>query len=340
MKTPCLLSSALLGVLFLFLHVSAVQMVSTLHTPQVPNRPLEYDSKLAHDPSLGSNPISDGWYADPDGIKFGDTYWIYATLSISFDEQTYFDAFSSQDLNSWTKHTQVFSANGSEWAESSFWAPCVVERDGQYYFYYTANNPVANEDNAGIGVAVASTPGGPFIDLINEPIVGKRINEGNPMDPQVFVDDDGTYYLVWGGTRAFIAPLSADMASLELSDDFAEPRDITPDHGYTEGAFMLKRDGLYYFMWSEGGYGTPDYRVAYAMSKSLFGPFNRAGLVLRKDDVADGPGHNSVFKDDDGQYYVVYHRRIIGDDVADHRIIAVDRMTFASNGTIKVVQMT
>ena len=160
------------------------------------------------------------------------------------------------------------------------------------------------------------------------------------MDPQVFTDDDGTYYLIWGGTRAFIAPLATNMASLELSGDFPEPKDITPDEGFTEGPFMLRHNGLYYFMWSEGGYGTPDYRVAYAISRSLFGPFHRMGLVLHKDDVADGPGHHSLFRDDSGRFYVVYHRRIIGDEVADHRVIAVDRMHFACNGTIKVIQMT
>ena len=28
------------------------------------------------------NPIFPGWYADPEGIVFGDEYWIYPTLSL------------------------------------------------------------------------------------------------------------------------------------------------------------------------------------------------------------------------------------------------------------------
>jgi beta-xylosidase len=210
-----------------------------------------------------------------------------------------------------------------------------------YYFFYTANNPIDNEGNAGIGVAVADSPGGPFSDLIDHPIVDKHINEANAMDPQVFVDDDGAYYLIWGGSFVNIARLSDDMTSIVPWEDGSEAKEITPNEGFGEGSFMLKREGIYYFMWSEGGYGTPDYRVAYAMSSSLLGPFERIGLMLSKDEVvADGPGHHSIFQDDDGEYYIVYHRRIIGDDVGDNRVVAIDRVFFHEDGTIEPVVMT
>lgn len=288
-----------------------------------------------------TNPIADGWYADPDGLKFGDTYWVYATLSISFDDQSWFDAFSSKDLVHWEHHARVFEAEGgSAWAKNAFWAPCTIERNGKYYFYYTANNPVSNETISGVGVATADTPAGPFKDIVHRPILQDKINGGNPMDQQVFVDDDGEYYLVWGGTNASIARLSEDMVTLDQWPDGREAVEITPE-GYVEGAFMLKRRGMYYFMWSEGGYGTSDYRVAYGMSESITGPFERLGLVLSKDDtVADGPGHHSVFRDSDGSHYIVYHRRIIGDDVADHRVLAIDRLFFNRDGTIRPVLMT
>jgi len=289
------------------------------------------------------NPINDdGWYADPDGLKFGDTYWVYATISIAFDEQTYFDAFSSPDLATWTKHERVFSAaNGSSWAHDWLWAPCTVERGGRYYFYYTANNPIANEETAGIGVAVADSPAGPFVDLIDRPLVDRHYHGANAMDQQVFFDDDEKTYLIWGGSFANIVPLGDDMASFGTwPDGSSDPVDITPDQGYGEGPFMLKRAGTYYFMWSENGYGDPDYQVAYAMSESITGPFERIGLVLSQDGVvADGPGHHSVFRDGE-DYYIAYHRRIIGDDVADHRVLAVDRFYFNEDGTIRPVVMT
>ena len=94
-----------------------------------------------------------------------------------------------------------------------------------------------------------------------------------------------------GGGRA-VAALQGD--AREGAE--AHPRIRIRDQirqGFGEGSFMLKRAGVYYFMWSEGGYGTPDYRVAYAMSESLLGPFDRIGLVLSKDGVvADGPGES------------------------------------------------
>lgn len=294
------------------------------------------------------NPIADGWYADPDGLKFGDEYWVYTTISIAFANQTYFDAFSSTDLQTWTHHPRIFDVeNGaSAWARTWLWAPCTIERNGVYYFYYTANNPIANEVTAGIGVAAASTPGGPFFDISDTPVVSTHIHGADAMDQQVFVDDDGKYYLVWGGSGANIAPLNDDMASLSSWPDGGGPKDITPDQGYGEGPFLMKHSGTYYFMWSENGYGTPDYQVAYAMSDSITGPFNRIGVILSKDGVvADGPGHHSVFQDGvngHGQpvYYIAYHRRILGDTEADHRVIAVDEFHFNDDGSIQPVVMT
>src|SRR3954454_15805333 len=50
------------------------------------------------------NPVLDGWDADPEAVIFGTDYWISPTYSASYDEQTFFDAFSSKDLVNWTKH--------------------------------------------------------------------------------------------------------------------------------------------------------------------------------------------------------------------------------------------
>ena len=81
---------------------------------------------------------------------------------------------------------------------------------------------------------------------------------------------------------------------------------MTPQD-YVEGPFMLKRNGKYYFMWSEGGWGSPDYRVAYAIADSPFGPFHREGIILQQDaDVATGAGHHSVVRGK-GKDRMVHH---------------------------------
>lgn len=60
---------------------------------------------------------------------------------------------------------------------------------------------------------------------------------------------------------------------------------------------MLKRNGKYYFMWSEGGWTGPDYCVAYAIADSPFGPFKREAKILQRDpNIGTGAGHHSVVK--------------------------------------------
>lgn len=105
---------------------------------------------------------------------------------------------------------------------------------------------------------------------------------------------------------------------------------------------MLKRNGKYYFMWSEGGWGGPDYCVAYAISDSVYGPFKRIGKILQQDEnVATGAGHHSVIKGKgDDEYYIVYHRRPLGKTDANERVTCIDRLYFNEDGTIKPVKMT
>ena len=48
-------------------------------------------------PRMSGNPLFPGRYADPEAVIFGDTCWIYPTFSAPYDEQTFFDCFSSRD---------------------------------------------------------------------------------------------------------------------------------------------------------------------------------------------------------------------------------------------------
>ena len=54
--------------------------------------------KAVADVVTSGNPIFEGWYADPEGIIYGDTYWVFPTWSDAYEKQTYFDCFSSKDL--------------------------------------------------------------------------------------------------------------------------------------------------------------------------------------------------------------------------------------------------
>ena len=41
-----------------------------------------------------TNPVFDGWYADPEGVVFGDKYWIYPTYSADIFDRKDFRVFS------------------------------------------------------------------------------------------------------------------------------------------------------------------------------------------------------------------------------------------------------
>ncbi|MFA6833626.1 MAG: family 43 glycosylhydrolase, partial [Bacteroidaceae bacterium] len=118
-------------------------------------------------------------------------------------------------------------------------------------------------------------------------------------------------------------------------------KDITPEN-YTEGPFMFIRDGKYYFMWSEGGWGNPDYSVAYAIADGPMGPFNRIGTVLEQNpEVATSAGHHSIIHEEKSdRWYMVYHRRPLTETAANNRETCIDEMFFDEEGYIKPVVIT
>ena len=293
------------------------------------------------EPARSGNPLWAGWYADPEGIVFGDEYWIYPTYSAAYDDQVFLDAFSSPDLVTWTRHERILDTTVVAWADSAMWAPAAIEKDGRYYLFFAANDIQNPGDVGGIGVAVADAPGGPFRDHLGRPLIDAFYNGAQPIDQFVFQDDGTTYVLYGGWGHANIGRLNDDVTALVPFEDGSLVREITPE-GYVEGPFMFKKDGRYYFMWSEGGWGGDDYRVAYAVADSPFGPFERLGTILEQDPaIATGAGHHSVIHvpgSDD--WYIVYHRRPIPNLGRDHRVTAIDRMEFNADGTIRPVVMT
>ena len=209
-----------------------------------------------------TNPVFDGWYADPEGVVFGDKYWIYPTYSAPFEQQLYMDAFSSPDLVHWRKHPKVLSVENISWLRNALWAPAVIEANGKYYFYFGANNIYHESEVGGIGVAVADRPEGPFKDALGKPLIGKIVNGAQPIDQFVFKDDDGQYYMYYGGWgHCNMVKMGSDLISIVPFEDGTTYKEVTPEN-YIEGPFMLKHNGKYYFMWSEGDWTGPDYCVA------------------------------------------------------------------------------
>ena len=298
-------------------------------------------SVVAFGQKRSGNPIFEGDYADPEGVVFGKTYWIFPTFSAAYDDQLHFDCFSSKDLVKWTKHERIIDNSRIKWLRRALWAPAAIEKDGKYYLFFGAND-VHEGEIGGIGVAVADKPEGPYEDLLGKPLIGNIVNGAQPIDQFVFKDKDGSYYMYYGGWRhCNVVKLADDFKSLVPFEDGSLYKEITPKD-YVEGPFMFIRDSKYYFMWSEGGWTGPHYRVAYAISDSPFGPFERKDVILKMDeDIATGAGHHSVIHNPKSdKYYIVYHRRPKGSNKRDNRVTCIDEMHFAPNGDILPVKMT
>lgn len=319
----------------------AVDSSDTVDDYPVPTAVLNYTTSEA------GNPFADGWYADPDTAIYKGEYWVFPTASYTYEEQTYLDAFSSIDLVHWTKHPNILTIKDVAWAKKAVWAPAPAFRNGKYYLYFGANDlqelEAENGVIGGIGVAVADRPEGPYVDAIGKPLIGTWNNSAQPIDQDVFIDDDGQAYIYYGGwERANVAKLNEDMVSLATFDDGTTFKEITPTN-YTEGPQMLKRNGKYYLMWSENGWTGPDYAVSYAMADSPLGPFlNVAGKrILQQDSaVAKGSGHNGVIHIPNTDiYYMVYHRRPLNETDGNHRVICYDRMYFNPDGSIEPIKM-
>ncbi len=302
---------------------------------------LSQEIKKDQKATTSGNPVFPGWYADPEGAIFGNQYWIYPTYSAPFDEQVFFDAFSSPDLIHWTKHNRILDTTMVKWAKRAIWAPAIIEKEDRYYLFFGANDIQSNDEVGGIGVAVSNSPEGPFTDYLQKPLIDKFYNGAQPIDQFVFKDND-QYYLIYGGWKhCNIAKLKNDFTGFIPFEDSTTFKEITPEN-YVEGPFMFKRNGKYYFMWSEGDWTGPDYSVAYAIADSPYGPFKRVGKILQQNSkVATGAGHHSILHPPKSEsWYVVYHRRPLGETNGNARVTCIDQLYFDAKGFIKPVIIT
>ena len=312
------------------------------------------------------NPILPEFHADPEVMFSHQTgkFYIYSTTDGAPGwGGYYFTVFSSCDLTNWQHEGIMLDLGTSQvrWANGNAWAPCIEEKkqkDGsyKYYFYYSGHDTKRNRKS--IGVAVADSPTGPFVDH-GEPIVTdedrpKDAHGGQAIDVDVFTDPvSGKSYLYWG---------NGFMAGAELNDDMVsfKPETVTlltpkggslQDYAFREGAYVFYREGKYYFLWSVDDTGSPNYHVAYGTSDSPLGPITVAKdpIVLIQDAEKEiyGPAHNSVLQlPGRDEWYIVYHRinknylLPTPNGPGFHRQVCIDRMEFNADGTIRRVQPT
>lgn len=312
---------------------------------------------------LGPNPVLPEFHADPEVMYSNQTkqYYIYSTTDGARGwGGYYFTVFSSKNLKDW-KHEGIMLDLGTSqvpWANGNAWAPCIEEvkqADGsyKYYFYYSGHD--VKRDRKSIGVAIADSPTGPFVDH-GEPIVyelPKGVRGGQQIDVDVFTDPaTGKHYLYWGNGYMAGAELNDDMVSIkEETITVMTPQGGTlKDYAYREAPYVFYRDGKYYFMWSVDDTGSPNYHVAYGTSTHPLGQITVANdpVVLIEDRSKEiyGTAHNSVLQiPGKDEWYIVYHRinkhylYPKANGPGYHRQTCIDRMYFNEDGTIKKVQV-
>ncbi|MFI5706567.1 family 43 glycosylhydrolase [Kribbella sp. NPDC051620] len=291
------------------------------------------------------SPVLPGYNADPNIARFGDTYYLYVTTdgTAGWGGKDFY-VWKSKNLVDWQRSAKPFltldGANGNvPWASGNAWAPTIIERHGKYYFYFSGHNPAYNRKT--IGVAVASSPEGPFVAQPAAMILNNEaVTSGQAIDPAAFRDPStGRYYLFWGNGSPVYAELGDDM--LAIKPETLKP--ISGLTGFREGSFVNYRKGTYYLTYSIDDTGSPDYRVGYATATSVNGPWTYRGVILEKDPAQGilATGHQSIIQvpgTDD--WYIAYHRFGMPGGDGTHRETTIDHLYFAQDGTIAKVKPT
>lgn len=314
--------------------------------------------------------VSHIYTADPSAHVFDGKIYIYPShdyeagipqddLGSHFDMKDY-HVFSMEGPDSEVvDHGVVLDVKDVPWAKRQMWAPDAAHKDGKYYLYFPAKD---DEDIFRIGVATSDSPSGPFTPEA-EPIKGSY-----SIDPAVFKDDDGTYYMyfggIWGGQlqrwhtgeyehdgsvtdlgkddepsiNARIAKMSDDMLQFAepvkevvILDENGEPI-LGGDHDrrFFEAAWVHKYNGTYYFSYSTGD----THYIAYATGDNPYGPFTYQGVILNP--VLGWTNHHSI-AEFEGQWYLFYHDCELSGGQTHLRNIKMTELTHNPDGSIQTI---
>ena len=288
------------------------------------------------------NPLLPGYFADPTIKKFGDTFYIYATtdgIKLASGEP---QVWVSTDMVNW--YNQEMDIDLPE-GLTNCWAPDVLQgKDGKYY-YFMGNC----QFGCNIYGYVSDTPTGPW----------KPVNKGEAvipagtgheylpaLDAQFLQDDDGSvysYFGTWCTSFKGMGWVETDPSDLHtiLKEGFIPIEQIPQAF---EAACPLKKDSIYFLMYSSGDCRLSSYAVHYSWSRSPEGPWTYGGnnpiLESSSDGYIDGPGHHSVLEKE-GQYYIVYHRHDNPHSTGgEFRQVCLDKLEFTGPHTIAVVSPT
>lgn len=263
------------------------------------------------------NPIIMADCPDPSVVRDGNTFYIFGTGGRTYKTTDLRDGYWEQQSD--VKRTEQWGSTFD-----AIWAPDVVKIGDTWNYYYSVS--IWDDPNPGIGVMTSKSLDGPWVDH-GKIFLSDEIGVDNSIDPCV-IEDNGKVWMAWGSFRGiFIVELNEDGTALKNPETAKDDKILIagvvgPWNGATyEGTYIRKRGEYYYLFASQGtccaGVNST-YHVKVARSKSITGPYvdsegvdmlgeNRGELVVKGDQNVAGPGHISLFEDDNQDWWMVYH---------------------------------
>jgi putative cell wall-binding protein len=263
-------------------------------------------------PGLSDGEEVPGDAPDPTILASGGRWYAYSTES----NGVRLPVRSSSDLTDWSETTEAMPVLASWIRPGHNWAPSVVEVGGAFVAWYSAQEDASGLECLSRAVS-SSTPLGPFVDEGAEPALCQR-SLGGSIDPDVFVDADGSKWLLWKSdenemgqpSRLWIAQLSDDATSIVGSPTVVLSQTVSWENPTIEQPSIVRQGFTYYLFYSGGWWESSGYGMGYATATSLLGPYTKQttrGPWVGTTTGAAGPGGLATFRGPDGALWAAYH---------------------------------
>jgi hypothetical protein len=234
-------------------------------------------------------------------------------------------AYAPQPGGPWQNIPSALTVQPS-WAISGrYWASDLVEVNGVWLLYFSAEVAGLGLDGRCIGVATGTDPTGNFVPD-EKPLVCPRqaasppaydkikrrphgMPRGGVIDPDYFKDRGGHQYLLY---RTQSTPSSIRMVELPGSgrpEGQGHSIELVRRGGVIENPTMLRRGRQYVLVASEGDFGECSYKTTFRRSAKLtdWSRAHRQVLVDSKKSGLCGPGGADVGRGANGEPLLFFH---------------------------------
>ena len=317
-------------------------------------------------PALADNPLSTYHYlADPSAASDGDTFYVLTDVDDYSPQKNYdydivgLNAFTSQDMKNWTDHGMIFRSKREFGTyPNNTWASGIAVHKGRIYIVYP-------NGASGVGMITATSIDGPYTDPVKEThgveyiaahygssVIGGCDDIAHCFDPGIFIEEDGTGYVVFGGGENNNRKYGNNLDIIKFTENNGK---ITIDKnslkrisapGSFEAPYIHKKDNKYYL-----SFNTQPQVIDYSMADNIMGPYTFVGTVIPgissvPDAHNEGGNNHQGFAPFKGKWYAVYHdRRLVTADEhpgsctqsgqctnspnkENHRSVSIDELTW------------